>query len=1048
MVQRILKISCVILLFAILGGAAGVYLLHHNRNYIVSYLTEQLRQHSNVEINITNTSVGFRQGITFDMLDVHARSASGHFDLKTPRIHIRLELLPLLQGEIVSTRAELREPEIIWHITAATHAHNTPDASLAIPLEQRWEIRTDTLAFILSTWRDIICSDASITIHPGEHDPLQFSHANLSLSQAGIETTLLAELTGDMHTSAQQKPMRINMKTGLSAPSSEHTLLFSQISTETFIHLRSVDVAEANKYLRATESQIELQGKVELKASLAGSLAQGLNIGGSIRSNPLSGDKEHLRINYLGTAIELSDTEFSGILTYVPEGGVEFSAIKFKNAFTKLQGDVRLTPEEQHADITFSTAPVTYVQLSPLLADLPPVWGERLHKGQIICKALHYSGPLTPPVPSGIQSSRWVIELPALIPAEYTPSASKLPRITLKHTGAIVEVRSSPLEWNGETFRAKAALDMHGEWDAEDKSFSAKVNLAQTEAAVGTVGIKTYASPAQLRFKLHPRPQGWKIANASLQSAEIDLHCSAQSDAASGFNANFKLTKFDLDALRTRVPILDVMQLGGKVDLDYSLQRQKTHWIGNGTLTLHDGSIAPTDILGHIHHVNGTATINGYRLEAPRLSLKLGEDSSPMRASAYIADLRQPVADIHASGDGVVANDLIFDSRTALLHNLEGHLRIHAKGIDFVSARVDLEQGTHAEVQGVLGFSTPDMDLDIHATYADIDEVIALWHAADEADREDPAEQTFKHEIPPTLPANETLFIDARVDNGVFSGFAFQNARGRINIQQEQLRIGPLEFNADAGKGSGEIIITTKVPAYLKISGTLENIDADKVYTQIFKDLGLITGPLNGSFSLHGPIGSQFSANTAGTFRVDVRDGVIRQFKFLSKAFSLLNVAQLFKMQLPDMASEGMPFKRISADLNMEDGVLHSNNMLIRSEAMNLAFAGDFSLPRMQIDAAMALNPLGTVDSIFSKIPVAGWLLTGDKKTFITVEFDVSGPAQEPVVSMKPLSSVSNQMFGILKRALSLPGTTFTDPGKVFFHQSKDQDKPEGGKLD
>jgi len=64
------------------------------------------------------------------------------------------------------------------------------------------------------------------------------------------------------------------------------------------------------------------------------------------------------------------------------------------------------------------------------------------------------------------------------------------------------------------------------------------------------------------------------------------------------------------------------------------------------------------------------------------------------------------------------------------------------------------------------------------------------------------------------------------------------------------------------------------------------------------------------------------------------------------------------------------------------------------------------------------------------------------------VEFDVSGPAQEPVVSMKPLSSVSNQMFGILKRALSLPGTTFTDPGKVFFHQSKDQDKPEGGKLD
>lgn len=137
---------------------------------------------------------------------------------------------------------------------------------------------------------------------------------------------------------------------------------------------------------------------------------------------------------------------------------------------------------------------------------------------------------------------------------------------------------------------------------------------------------------------------------------------------------------------------------------------------------------------------------------------------------------------------------------------------------------------------------------------------------------------------------------------------------------------------------------------------------------------------MNGTFSLRGPIGTNFRANAAGSFKVDVQDGVLRQFKFLSKAFSLLNVAQLFKMQLPNMASEGMPFKRLSADLSLEDGILHSSNMLIRSDAMNLAIAGDFSLPRMQIDATMALNPLGTVDSIFSKIPVAGWLLTGEKR--------------------------------------------------------------------
>jgi hypothetical protein len=44
---------------------------------------------------------------------------------------------------------------------------------------------------------------------------------------------------------------------------------------------------------------------------------------------------------------------------------------------------------------------------------------------------------------------------------------------------------------------------------------------------------------------------------------------------------------------------------------------------------------------------------------------------------------------------------------------------------------------------------------------------------------------------------------------------------------------------------------------------------------------------------------------------------------------------------------------------------------------------------------------------------------------------------------MKPLSSVSNQMFGILKRTITLPGTTLMDPGKVFFHQGKKEDVQE-----
>jgi hypothetical protein len=36
-------------------------------------------------------------------------------------------------------------------------------------------------------------------------------------------------------------------------------------------------------------------------------------------------------------------------------------------------------------------------------------------------------------------------------------------------------------------------------------------------------------------------------------------------------------------------------------------------------------------------------------------------------------------------------------------------------------------------------------------------------------------------------------------------------------------------------------------------------------------------------------------------------------------------------------------------------------------------------------------------------------------------------------------------MFGIFKRTLSLPGTTLTDPGKVFFHQERKEENKNDG---
>ncbi len=1053
MLRRLAKITGIILMFVALGSAAGVYLLHQNRNNIVAYVTKQVRAHTDIEIHIADTSIGFRHGITFDMLDIRVHSRTDAFTLQAPRLHIRLELLPLLKGEIVSTKAELREPSISWHLSAPDR--QTEPLTYQDVMQLLSSVQLNQFLSSISMWHHIVCDQARIEIHLPQQPTMVFSEANVSLRRKNNHAPLRLDVTAllQVHPQAPVAPPTppatlIVLRSTIEAANSTSAVTLAEVETHTSLRLNSIHSAAINKYLPAALAGLEVEGDMNVEASIEGSLTSGLKLAADIRARKtggVGGRQFPLNISYTKnkarTEVAPGPMEIRALLTGTSDT-LNISDLAFTCALLKINGEISVTPERNHAELRGSSAPISLAKLQPWLPETEAKLRNRLRTGTITCVDLRYSGPIAPPAASGIKSGRWDIDLPDLIPGPSLTQSSQPLHLALEHRGRTLKIRSSRLQWDTPTFAADAILDLQGEWNTELDHFKVAIDLSNASAEAAGIPIKKAAEPAQLAFSMQRDKHGWhgwNLADGTLRTPEIDATFSGTGLDGSAPTGHLKLHAFDLNSLSSRIRILESMKLGGRVDLDYHIEyTPAANWRGHGALTLHDCYITPTDILARIHHINGQVQLDNLRVTAPALKLKLGEDSSSMEAAASIADLRSPVADIHAFGDEVVANDLIFSSKEALLHNLRGHLKIHAAGIDFISASVDLEQGTHADVSGTLRFSPPELDLDIHAPYADIDEVIALW-SSEEDDTAQQPDTAPTSGIAPTLPFDETMFIQASVDTGLFSGFGFQQATGTINLQEGQLRIEPLTFRADAGTGSGQVLLHTNA-GYIKIRGNLNNIDADKVYSQIFKDLGLITGSLTGAFLLHGPLGSQFIPNADGMFKMEISNGVLRKFKFLSKAFSLLNVAQLFKMRLPDMAVEGMPFNHLSADLSMEHGVLFSDNLLIRSEAMNLALSGNFSLVQMRFDVEMGVNPLGTVDSIFSKIPVAGWLLTGDKNTLITVEFDISGPVQDPIVSMKPLSSVSNQILGILKRTITLPGTTLTSPGKVILRQ---RDKPD-----
>ena len=67
-------------------------------------------------------------------------------------------------------------------------------------------------------------------------------------------------------------------------------------------------------------------------------------------------------------------------------------------------------------------------------------------------------------------------------------------------------------------------------------------------------------------------------------------------------------------------------------------------------------------------------------------------------------------------------------------------------------------------------------------------------------------------------------------------------------------------------------------------------------------------------------------------------------------------------------------------------------------------------------------QPLKTVDSIVSNIPLVGYLLGG---SLISVPFSLKGNIKDPKISILPPAAVGEGLVGIMKRTVNLPVKIF-----------------------
>jgi len=158
-----------------------------------------------------------------------------------------------------------------------------------------------------------------------------------------------------------------------------------------------------------------------------------------------------------------------------------------------------------------------------------------------------------------------------------------------------------------------------------------------------------------------------------------------------------------------------------------------------------------------------------------------------------------------------------------------------------------------------------------------------------------------------------------------------------------------------------------------------------------------------------------------GSLRFEVEKGMIERWRTLSTIFSILNVSQLFMGRLPDLKTKGLPFHQIQANFFVKDGIASTDDFIVESDAMRITLTGKVNLGKNTIDARIGVHPLVTIDTILSSIPIAGYILTGKDKGFISYFYEVKGNLDDPKIEAIPFKSVEESTWGIIKRLLETP---------------------------
>ncbi|HEY5974746.1 MAG TPA: AsmA-like C-terminal domain-containing protein, partial [Geobacteraceae bacterium] len=575
-------------------------------------------------------------------------------------------------------------------------------------------------------------------------------------------------------------------------------------------------------------------------------------------------------------------------------------------------------------------------------------------------------------------------------------------------------------------YDGSSTLRLTGEGHTSGYSLAGEWDLTPATYSYPDLINKPAGRANQLSFKGTLNQQEARLSSLLYNLAPVSLSLNASYPyAGKNLTVAMKTNQFQLHDVAAMLPRLAKYQPWGR--LQATLQGESTGkgddslaW--RGTLAFAGVSLKPPEFGKPISNLNGTVNFSETTLETSQLSGRLGTSTINGRGSMSGGWDNPTLALVFNSPALDLADLGLLSPRLPVrLTRVKGDIALHDRDLQIRALSGQINESSLSIKGTVQDIRNPRIDVAVTAPYLDLQDIRALTELESPNKRDTTSAFTLKAAV--------------RADSGKLRDIDFEKLTTTVMYEAKVLYLQPMTMNALGGTIDARFRIDSSgsAPRY-QVNYTMSNVTAERLTQAVGLTRQEITGLVtsSGELTARGNTAEELKRSSLGSVKLTCEDGSLRRFSVLSKIFSILNVSQLFKFQLPDMVSGGMPYNELTASFAIRDGVITSNDLFVASDAMNISAIGSINLVRDELDVTVGVQPLQTVDKVISRLPIVGWILTGKDKALITTYFTAKGKLADPQVSALPAKAMAKGVFDIFKRVFQLPAKLFTDTGEVI----------------